>query len=146
MLEIKIKKLNNNAVIPTRSSLQAAGYDLYACLDNDSVEILPHTNTKIGTGIALEIPDGYFAGIFARSGIATKESLRPANCVGIIDSDYRGEYFIPLFNDSDKTKVIQNKERIAQLIILPYPEISFKEVKELSSTKRGINGFGSTGK
>ena len=140
MLEIKIKKLNNNAVIPTRSSLQAAGYDLYACIDNDSVEILPHTNTKIGTGIALEIPDGYFAGIFARSGIATKESLRPANCVGIIDSDYRGEYFIPLFNDSDKIRVIQNKERIAQLIILPYPEISFKEVKELSSTKRGING------
>ena len=101
MLDIKIKRLNKNAMIPTRSSKGSAGYDLYACLDCDKIEIKPHTNIKIGTGIALEVPVGYFAGIFARSGIATKQSLRPANCVGIIDSDYRGEYFIPLFNDSD---------------------------------------------
>lgn len=146
MIDIKIKKLRENAMIPTRSSKEAAGYDLYACLDCDGLEIFPHTNVKIGTGFALEIPDGYFAGIFARSGIATNQSLRPANCVGIIDSDYRGEYFIPLFNDSDEIKYINNNERIAQLVILPYPEISFKEVDELSETSRGINGFGSSGK
>lgn len=146
MIDIKIKKLRENARIPTRSSKEAAGYDLYACLDCESLEIFPHTNVKIGTGFALEIPDGYFAGIFARSGIATKQSLRPANCVGIIDSDYRGEYFIPLFNDSDEIKYISNNERIAQLVILPYPEISFKEVNELSTSERGEAGFGSTGK
>lgn len=146
MLEIKIKRTKEKATLPTRSTPFAAGYDLYACLDCDSLEIFPHTNVKIGTGFALEIPDGFFAGIFARSGIATKQSLRPANCVGIIDSDYRGEYFIPLFNDSDEIKYINNGERIAQLVILPYPEISFKEVDKLSETSRGINGFGSSGK
>lgn len=146
MININLKKIKKDAIIPTRSSKQAAGYDLYACLETDKIEILPHCNVKIGTGFALEIPDGYFAGIFARSGIATKQNLRPANCVGIIDADYRGEFFIPLFNDSDKVKYINNKERIAQLIILPYPQISFTEVNELNSTERDSNGFGSTGK
>lgn len=146
MLNIKIKRLNNNMIIPTRSTNQAAGYDIYACLNSDKIEIKPHTNIKIGTGFALEIPDGYFAGIFARSGIATKQSLRPANCVGIIDSDYRGEYFIPLFNDSDEIKYVNNNDRIAQIVILPYPEISFNEVDELTPSKRGDAGFGSTGK
>lgn len=146
MFDIKIKRLKENAIIPTRSSKEAAGYDLYACLDCDKIEIKPQSNVKIGTGFALEIPAGYFAGIFARSGIATKQSLRPANCVGVIDSDYRGEYFIPLFNDSNEIRYINNNERIAQLVILPYPEISFKEVDELNSSERGENGFGSTGK
>lgn len=146
MINIKIKKIKNYAVIPTKSTVHAAGFDLYACLDNESVEIQPQTNVKIGTGLSFELPNGYMSLIFARSGIATKESLRPANCVGVIDSDYRGEYIFPLFNDSNEVKIVKNNERIAQLVILPYPEISFTEVDELSSTTRGKNGFGSSGK
>ena len=146
MVDVKIKKIKNTAIIPTKSTTYAAGLDLYACLESESIQILPQTNVKIGTGLSFELPDGYMSLIFARSGIATKESLRPANCVGIIDSDYRGEYIVPLFNDSNKTKTVKNNERIAQLVILPYPEISFTEVDELSSTTRGKNGFGSSGK
>ena len=145
-MDIKIKKTKKEAKIPTKSTIHAAGFDLYACLDYDSVEIMPQTNVKIGTGLSFELPHGYMSLIFARSGIATKESLRPANCVGVIDSDYRGEYIVPLFNDSNEIKVIKNNERIAQLVILPYPEISFNEVDELSITSRGNNGFGSSGK
>ena len=146
MINIKIKKIKNDAVIPTKSTVHAACFDLYACLDNESVEIQPQTNVKIGTGLSFELPNGYISLIFARSGIATKESLRPANCVGVIDSDYRGEYIVPLFNDSSEIKTVKNNERIAQLVILPYPEISFNEVDELSTTSRGENGFGSSGK
>ena len=170
MINIKIKKIKNDAVIPTKSTVHAACFDLYACLDNESVEIQPQTNVKIGTGLSFELPNGYMSLIFARtnikigtglsfelphgymslifarSGIATKESLRPANCVGVIDSDYRGEYIVPLFNDSNEIKTVKNNERIAQLVILPYPEISFNEVDELSTTSRGENGFGSSGK
>lgn len=146
MVNVKIKKIKENAVIPTKSTFHAAGFDLYACLDSDSIEIMPQTNIKISTGLAFELPQGYMSLIFARSGIATKESLRPANCVGIIDSDYRGEYIVPLFNDSNEIKVIKNNERIAQLVIMPYPEITFNEVDELSTTSRGENGFGSSGK
>ena len=146
MINIKIKKTKKEARIPTKSTVHAACFDLYACLDNESVEIQPQTNVKIGTGLSFELPNGYMSLIFARSGIATKESLRPANCVGVIDSDYRGEYIVPLFNDSNEIKTVKNNERIAQLVILPYPEISFNEVDELSTTSRGENGFGSSGK
>ena len=146
MINIKIKKIKNDARIPTKSTIHAAGYDLYACLDSESVKIMPQTNIKIGTGLSFELPHGYMSLIFARSGIATKESLRPANCIGVIDSDYRGEYIVPLFNDSNEIKTVKNNERIAQLVILPYPEISFNEVDELSTTSRGENGFGSSGK
>lgn len=146
MVNIKIKRLKEEAILPTKSTKQAAGFDLYASLDNDIVKIFPHTNVKIGTGISLEIPNGYVALIFARSGIATNDGLRPANCVGVIDSDYRGEYIVPLFNDTNDIKIIKNKDRIAQLIILPYPEISFTETTLLTSTLRGNSGFGSSGK
>ena len=144
-MNIKIKKLNKNATIPTRGSEYAAGYDLYSA-SNDVIDIAPHSTVKVGTGLAIEIPDGYFGAIFARSGLATKRGLRPANCVGICDEDYRGEYIVALHNDTDELMSIEPQERIAQLIVMPYLPVEFEEVDELSETKRGIGGFGSTGK
>ena len=96
--------------------------------------------------MALEIPDGYFGGIFARSGLATKENLRPSNCVGVIDSDYRGEILVSIFNDSTEKRIISNNQRVAQLVIMPYLEVSFNEVDNLSDTIRSTKSFGSTGK
>ena len=144
-MEIKIKKLNENAIIPKRGSKQAAGYDIYACT-NAPIVIAPHQTVKVGTGLSIEIPNGYFGAIFARSGLATKQGLRPSNCVGVCDSDYRGEYIVALHNDLDEPQVINPMERIAQLIVVPYLAVEFNEVNELSDTKRGENGFGSTGK
>lgn len=144
MEKIRIKKLNENAFIPTRGSEYSAGYDLYACI-NSPVTIPPHTTEKIGTGLAIEIPNGYFGAIFARSGLATKEGLRPANCVGCCDSDYRGEYIVALHNDTNEAKLIMPNERIAQLVVMPYLSIEFEEVAELTDTERGNGGFGSTG-
>lgn len=144
-MKIDIKKIKENAVIPKRGSEYAAGYDLYACID-EAVTIKPHETKKIGTGISIAIPDGYFGAIFARSGLATKEGLRPANCVGVADSDYRGEYVVALHNDTDEERTIEPDERIAQLVIMPYLEVEFNEVCELSETSRGTGGFGSTGK
>lgn len=145
-MEIKIKKLYKDAMIPSRGSEQAAGYDLYACLGGfEKCEIRPNTTMKIGTGIAAEIPEEYFGAVFARSGLATKKGLRPANCVGVVDSDYRGEIMVALHNDDKEPQTIQAYERIAQLVILPYLNVSFKEVDELSDTERGEGGFGSTG-
>ncbi len=145
-MKIRIKKLKNNALIPTRGSLQAAGYDLYACLETESVEIEPHKTVKIGTGLSVEVPDGYFGAIFARSGLAAKQGLRPANCVGVADSDYRGEYIVAVHNDTDEPKIIENGDRIAQLVIMPYLSVEFEEAQELDATERGAGGFGSTGK
>ena len=99
----------------------------------------------IGTGIAVEIPSGYYAAIYARSGIASKRNLRPANCVGVIDSDYRGEIKVPLFNDSNENQIIENKERVAQMVIMPYLNVTFNEVENLSESNRDKGGFGSTG-
>ena len=145
-VEVKIKKLNENAVIPTRGSGCAAGYDLYACMDsNESILIKPHQTVKIHTGLAVEIPDGYWGGIFARSGVATKRGLRPGNCTGIVDSDFRGEMIVALHNDSSVEQMIVGGERIAQLVILPYLSVTFTEVDELGETERGAGGFGSTG-
>lgn len=144
-MKIKIKRLRDTATIPTRGSEQAAGYDLYADVQ-EPVVIKSHQTVKVGTGLAFEIPEGYFGAIFARSGLATKQSLRPANCVGVCDSDYRGEYIVPLHNDSDEEKVIQPKDRIAQLVVMPYLAVEFDEVEELDETERGAGGFGSTGK
>jgi dUTP pyrophosphatase len=141
---MKYKKLNDLAKEPTRGSATAAGYDLYAATSYD-IELPPHETVKIGTGIAIEIPDGYFGGIFARSGLATKKGLRPANSVGVIDSDYRGEVIVALHNDSNLTQYIDAGERIAQLIIIPYENVTFEEVNDLSDTERGDGGFGSTG-
>ncbi len=145
-MKINIKKLRNGAVVPTRGSAAAAGYDLYACLDATELTILPHSTQKIGTGIAVAVPNGYFGAIFARSGLAAKSGLRPANCVGVADSDYRGEYIVALHNDTDEPRTIKNGERIAQLVVMPYLSVEFNEVNELDITERGSGGFGSTGK
>lgn len=144
---IKIKKLNSNATTPTKGSEKAAGYDLYACLkDNEnSIAIFPHTTKLIGTGLAIQPPRDYFGMIVARSGIATKRGLRPANCVGVCDEDYRGEYMVAIHNDTDEIQYVEQGERIAQLIFMPYISLDFIEVKELDDTERGSGGFGSTG-
>lgn len=144
-MNIKIKKLNENAIIPTRGSEYAAGVDLYACIDKP-IEIQPHETVKIGTGLAMELPDGYFGAMFARSGLATKQGLRPANCVGCCDSDYRGDYIVPLHNDTDFPQIVTPGERIAQLVIMPYLPVEFVEVDKLTDTERGSGGFGHTGK
>lgn len=144
---MKIMKIYDDAILPTRGSAEAAGYDLYARLkEHETLQILPHQTTKIGTGIAIECPKGYFAGIFARSGLATKQGLRPANCVGVVDSDYRGEIIVAIHNDSDEIRYIENGDRIAQMILIPYIPMNFIETDELSESGRGQDGFGSTGK
>lgn len=143
-MEVRFKRLNDLAKIPTRGSKFSAGYDLYAATDKD-IQIPPHSTVKIGTGLAMELPVGWFGAIFARSGIATKRGLRPANCVGACDCDYLGEYIVAIHNDSNETMTVQAGERIAQLVILPYQDIDFKEVDKLHETDRGKGGFGSTG-
>lgn len=142
---MKIKKLNEKATIPTRGSERAAGYDLYACLD-EAVLIKPHETVKVGVGIAIELPENTFGGIFARSGISTKEGLRPANCVGVVDEDFRGEVTVAVHNDSKEDRIVTNGEKIAQLLVIPYISVDLEEVDELSTTERGTNGFNSTGK
>lgn len=142
---IKYKKLNELAKVPTRGSAAAAGYDLYAATEED-IAIPPHQTIKIDTGLAFELPEGTFGAIFARSGLATKQGLRPANCVGVCDSDYRGSYIVALHNDSKETQIVKSGDRIAQLILLPYIPMSFQEETELNETGRGAGGFGSTGK
>lgn len=142
---IKFKKLNKCAELPYRGSDFAAGYDLQAALCDDYVTINPDETVKIGTGIAAEIPEGYFGAIFARSGLATKQGLRPSNCVGVVDSDYRGEIIVALHNDSDKERYISNGDRIAQLIVMPFLQFNPVWSDELSDTDRGSGGFGSTG-
>ena len=144
-IRINVKKLNNLAKLPTRGSEYAAGFDLYAATDS-IVDIAPHSTVKIGTGLSFELPKGTFAAIFARSGIATKRGLRPANCTGVCDSDYRGEYIVALHNDTDKIQSIEPGERIAQMILLPFVSMDFNEVNELSDTARGEGGFGDSGK
>lgn len=142
---INVKKLNDLAKLPTRGSDYAAGYDLYAATSYN-IEIQPHTTVKIGTGLSFELPQGTFAAIFPRSGIATKRGLRPANCVGVCDSDYRGEYIVALHNDTNEVQIIEPQERIAQMILLPFVGMSFNEVTELSDTTRGAGGFGDSGR
>lgn len=142
-MQIKVKKITNRAVIPTKGTQASAGYDLYSC---DKGGIMPGQTCVFGTGLAMEIPEGYFGGIFARSGMATKRGLRPATCVSVIDADYRNEIKVGIHNDSNEPEVIAEGDRIAQLIILPCPDIDFVEVEELSDTERGMGGFGSTGK
>ena len=144
-MEIKVKKLNDKATLPTRGSEYAAGYDLYAAIENN-ITVPAHSTEKIGTGLSFELPDETFAAIFARSGLATKQGLRPANCVGVCDSDYRGEYIVAIHNDTDEDKVIEPGERIAQMILMPYIPMTFVETNELSESGRGQDGFGSTGK
>ena len=141
---MKIKLLNENAKLPSRGSEDAAGWDLYSSNTEDIV-VKPGTTFKVPTGIATEIPQGYFGGVFPRSGLATKQGLRLANCVGVIDADYRGEWFVPIYNDTDVNQIIKPNERIAQMIIIPFYSVDLEEVEELNDTQRGIGGFGSTG-
>ena len=143
-MKINIKKLNGKAVIPVYGSEFAAGADLYACIDKD-VEIAPHATEVIPTGIALELPIGYAGLIYARSGLATKKGLAPANKVGVVDCDYRGEVKVALHNHSETAQTIAAGERVAQLVISPYITAQFVEAEELSDTARGAGGFGSTG-
>lgn len=144
MPKINVKKLDPNAVLPTYGSAYAAGADLYALSDVDIV-FAPHETKLIRTGLAMEIPEGYAGLIYARSGLASKRSLAPANKVGVVDSDYRGEVMVALHNHSDKEQTIAPKERIAQLVVAPFLKAEFAEADELSDTVRGVGGFGSTG-
>ena len=167
---IKFKKLKPNATVPTQGSEYAAGYDLYACID-EPITIQPHETVKIGTGVAItppkvrclfdqpaltEMPNMYyhydietnintFGAVFARSGLATKKGLRPANAVGVCDIDYTGEYIVALHNDTNIPQTVEPNERIAQLVFIPYVTDTWQEVDELENTARGEGGFGSTG-
>ena len=144
-MKVNIKKLTETAIVPDRGSAYAAGYDLFADV-KDALEIAPHATTMVPTGIAMEIPEGYFGGIFARSGLASKEALRPANCVGVVDADYRGEVKVALHNDGDVVRTITPGQKVAQLVIVPFLSVEFNEVEMLNETVRGVGGFGSTGK
>lgn len=143
--QVNVKKLKEDAVIPTYGSEYAAGADLYACLEEE-VKIEPGETYLVKTGIAMEIPAGYAGLIYARSGLATKKGLAPANKVGVVDADYRGEIMVPLHNHSNQTATIEPKERIAQMVITPFLTAQYTVVEELSDTVRGESGFGSTGR
>lgn len=143
-MKIKIKKLNENAIIPTYGSEYAAGADLYACIESDEV-IAPGQTKLIKTGLAIELPIGYAAFIYARSGLASKRGIAPANKVGVVDCDYRGEIMVALHNHSSVEQSVAKGERIAQMVIAPYITAEFEESDTLSDTERGQGGFGSTG-
>ena len=158
MLDVKIKRLFDTAIMPTYGSAKAACMDLYANLDyHDAmtvsglaqkpnfVEIPPHSTVKIGTGFAFQPPEGYCGLIFARSGLATKQGLAPANKVGVCDEDYTGEYIVALHNDTDDIQFVHHGDRIAQLMFVPYEQANLVEVDSLDETERGSGGFGSTG-
>ena len=143
-MNINIKKLTDTAIIPTKGSEYSAGFDLYADIA-ESIAILPNETRKVGTGIAVTPPPNTFGAIVARSGLATKRGLAPANKFGVCDFDYTGEYIVALHNHSNKIQTIEPHERIAQLIFIPYITGNFIEVNELTETERGNGGFGSTG-
>lgn len=158
MLELKIKRLSKTATIPTKAHPTDACFDLYADIGcttaryvdglrevPDSVIIRPHETVKVHTGIATNIPHGYWGAVFARSGLATKQGLRPAQGVPVIDEPYTGEWLIPLHNDTDEDKIVHHGDRIAQFMLLPWYETEITEVDELEATDRGSGGFGSSG-
>lgn len=144
-MKVRIKKLNENAVVPTYGTEYSAGADLYSISEGD-ITIAPHTTTLVHTGLAVEIPEGYCGLIFARSGLATKRGLAPANKVGVIDADYRGEVMVALHNHTDAPATISAGERIAQLAIVPFLKAEFELSDTLDDTARGMGGFGSTGR
>lgn len=144
MITVKIKKLSEKAKIPEYGSEFAAGADLYAVTDGP-VEIMPNETVLIKTGISAELPEGYAGLIYARSGLATKRGLAPANKVGVVDSDYRGEIMVALHNHSNIPQTVDEGERIAQLVVTPFLRVGFEEAENLSDTVRGEGGFGSTG-
>ena len=141
---VKVKKLDKRATLPTYGSEYAAGADLYALLDAP-VTIAPAETVLIHTGLSMEIPCGYAGLIYARSGLASKKGLAPANKVGVVDADYRGEIMVALHNHSDKPQTVVHGERIAQLVIAPFLAVNYEQAEELSDTVRGTGGFGSTG-
>ncbi len=140
---MKVKRLYEEALLPTKATEGSAAFDLYAYTE---APLEPCETFKYKTGIALEIPEGRVGLIFPRSGLSTKFGIRLSNCVGVIDSDYRGEIIVALHNDGDESYMINRGDRIAQLMIVDIPKIGIEEVAELSDTKRGIGGFGSSGK
>ena len=144
MDKLKVKKLDKRAILPTYGTKFSAGADLYA-LSDGAVEIAPHETQFMHTGLAMEIPEGYAGLIYARSGLASKKGLAPANKVGVVDSDYRGEFMVALHNHSKVPATVSNGERIAQMVITPVLIANFVTVDELSDTVRGAGGFGSTG-
>lgn len=154
---IKIKKLTETAKIPTKNFDSDAAFDLYADIkdtfkpfgtaeNEKGVKVMPGQTVKIGTGVAMEIPEWYWGAIYARSGLATKQGLRPANAVGVVDSHYRGEIIVAIHNDSSDVQIIHHGDRIAQFMLAPVIETKFEEVSELSDSDRGEGGFGSSGK
>lgn len=145
MNTIRVKKLNKNAIIPTYGSTEAAGADLYACL-SEPLTVHPGEIAWVGTGIALEVPKGCAGLVYARSGMACKRGLAPANKVGVVDSDYRGEITVVLLNHGSQPQTIMPGERIAQFVITPVLTPAYEEVSDLDETDRGVGGFGSTGK
>ena len=144
-MEIKIKKIRKNARLPKRGSEFAAGADLYACLD-EPIMLPPGETAFIPIGISAEIPEGYAGFVFARSGLASKEGLAPANKVGVVDSDFRGEMMAALHNHSDQPQTIEPGDRVLQLVIAPCVQAVFEEAEELTDTARGEGGWGSTGR
>ena len=144
-MNVSVKKLRPGAVLPTYGSPEAAGADLYACVEGP-VTIAPGRTVFIPTGLAMELPKGYVGLIYARSGLACKKDLAPANKVGVIDSDYRGEFMIALHNHGTETRTVENGERIAQLVVAPVLQPNFTEAETLTDSQRGTGGFGSTGK
>lgn len=145
MIYVRIKKLTDTAMMPKKGSAFAAGFDLYADTDKE-ITVQPHKVQEFFTGLAMEIPDGYFGAIYPRSGLATKYGLRLPNCVGVVDSDYRGNVGVPLINDSDEPVTVKPHERIAQIIFQKCPTVGLYEAEDLSWTIRGAEGFGSTGR
>ena len=145
MLPVKVKKLHPSAILPTYESANAAGADLHACID-EAVRVMPGQTAFISTGLSMEIPVGCAGFIYARSGLSCKKGLAPANKVGVIDSDYRGEFIVALHNHGSEPQTVSPGDRIAQLLIAPVLTPGFFEVDELSNTQRSAGGFGSTGK
>ena len=143
-MTVKIVKLQQNAHIPTYGSADAAGADLYACID-EAVTIQPSQTVLIPTGLSMEIEQGFAGFIYARSGLATKRGLAPANKVGVIDSDYRGQVMVSLHNHTEQPQTVEPGERVAQMVFAPVYQAQFCEVDALQDTERGTGGFGSTG-
>lgn len=145
-MNVFVKKLHEDSVLPTRGSEFAAAYDVYAYIPEGEVTIAPHTTVKIGTGLSFAPGNDYYVAVYARSGLSTKEGLRPANCTGICDPDYTGEYIVAMHNDSEVSRTVKNGDRIAQIMLKHRLEMEFTIVDELPETTRGAGGFGSTGK
>ena len=156
MIDVKIKRLYDDVEPPKKAHASDAGLDLRAHIPDaefyewgggkvNGIKIRPHETVMIGTGIAMAIPVGYFGGIFARSGLSTKEGLRPANCVGVCDASFRGEIMVPLYNDSNETRIVTNGQRIAQLVVMRCPAVELIEADNLDKTARNDGGFGSSG-